>query len=211
MKPRLILSIAAVVFLAGCSLTSAPTPTIQPTLASTETILVLPSPTVSPIPPTPTNTLALPTVAVPTVTNTVVVSTPGSQMVQIYLIAIGDNGVGGPMIGCGDSAIAVQVQIEPTQAVLRAALTKLLSIKDQFYGQSGLYNSLYQSNLQLADVAIANGKATVMLTGTLQLGGECDSPRVEEQLERTVLQFSTVTSADIFLNGVPLAEALSLK
>jgi hypothetical protein len=45
----------------------------------------------------------------------------------------------------------------------------------------------------------------------MMLGGECDNPRVQAQIENTVLQFSTVTSADIFLNGKTLAEALSLK
>jgi len=43
------------------------------------------------------------------------------------------------------------------------------------------------------------------------LGGECDNPRVEAQLTNTVLQFPSVTSADIFINGKTLAETLSLK
>jgi hypothetical protein len=43
------------------------------------------------------------------------------------------------------------------------------------------------------------------------MGGECDSPRVQAQLEQTVLQFPSVTDVAIFINGKPLAEALSLK
>ncbi|MBE3066905.1 MAG: GerMN domain-containing protein, partial [Chloroflexi bacterium] len=95
--------------------------------------------------------------------------------------------------------------------ILKAALVALLSVKDQYYGQSGLYNALYQSDLQVETVSIDGGKASVFLTGTLLMGGECDAPRVQAQLEQTVLQFSTVTEAAIFINGKHLADVLSLK
>jgi hypothetical protein len=136
---------------------------------------------------------------------------PVPHSVQIFLIAVDDNGKSGLPIGCGDSAVPVQVETPPTQQVLQAALEALLSIKDQFYGQSGLYNALYQSDLQVASVTIVAGKASVYLTGTLLMGGECDSPRVQAQLEQTVLQFPTVTEVAIFINGKPLADVLSLK
>jgi hypothetical protein len=136
---------------------------------------------------------------------------PVPHLVQIFLIAVDDNGKSGLPIGCGDSAVPVQVETPPTQQVLQAALVALLSIKDQYYGQSGLYNALYQSDLQVASVTIVAGKASVYLTGTLLMGGECDSPRVQAQLEQTVLQFPTVTEVAIFINGKPLADVLSLK
>jgi hypothetical protein len=132
-------------------------------------------------------------------------------MVQIFLIAVDDNGQTGIPVGCGDSAVPVQVEIPPTQGVLKAALVVLLSVKDQYYGQSGLYNALYQSDLQVETVRIDSGKASVYLTGTLMMGGECDAPRVQAQLEQTVLQFPTVTEAAIFINGKPLSDVLSLK
>jgi hypothetical protein len=138
-------------------------------------------------------------------------ASPTQSMAQIYLIGIEDNGQTGTPVGCGDSAIPVQVAIQPTQGVLKAALIALLSIKDQYYGQSGLYNALYQSDLQVDSISINNGKASVYLTGSLILGGECDNPRVQAQLEQTVLQFSTVTEAAIYINGKPLADVLSLK
>ena len=217
MKLRLFLAIITIVFLTACGgsfqIGIEHTPSAP---AATQTSIVLPSPTPVIIPATPTITVPTPTVPDPTLpapadTPSDPANTPGPQLVGIYLIGIGDNGQGGTMIGCGDSAIPVQAQIEPTQGVLRAALEKLLSIKDQFYGQSGLYDALYQSNLQVESVTITNGKANVQLTGTMQLAGECDNPRVQAQLEDTVLQFPTVTSADIFINGKTLAEALSLK
>ncbi len=218
MKSRLFLAILAVTFLSACNgmleIGIEHTPG-GPALA-TDTTASNPSQTPLVITATPTNTVAAPTIPAPTIpaptaTRAAPTKTPGPQLVDIYLIAIDDNGQGGIPVGCGDSAIPVKAEIQPTQGVLRAALEKLLSIKDQYYGQSGLYDALYQSDLQVESVMIDNGKATVNLTGTMMLGGECDNPRVQAQLENTVLQFPSVTSADIFINGKTLAEALSLK
>jgi hypothetical protein len=135
----------------------------------------------------------------------------GKQYVQIFLVALDDNGRSGPPIGCGDSLIAVQVEIAPTLGVLRAAMQTLLSQKDRFYGQSGLYNALYQSNLRVESIAIVQGEAQVHLTGTLTLGGECDNPRVESQLVETAGQFSTVKTVSIYINGKALKDVLSLR
>jgi hypothetical protein len=103
------------------------------------------------------------------------------------------------------------VTIPRTQGVLRAALEKLLSAKQQFYGESGYYNALYQSDLQVSSVVIEQGKAIIHLTGSIVLGGTCDAPRVEAQIEQTALQFSTVNEVDVFVNDVPLEEALSTR
>jgi hypothetical protein len=103
------------------------------------------------------------------------------------------------------------VTIPPTQGVLRAALEKLLSAKQQTYGESGLYNALYQSDLQVSAVTIQQGKAIVHLTGTLVLGGACDAPRVEAQIEQTALQFSTVSEVAVFINDTALEDALSTR
>jgi hypothetical protein len=112
-------------------------------------------------------------------------------------------------VGCGDSAIPINVTVPRTQGILRAALEKLLSAKQQFYGESGYYNALYQSNLQIAGVTIAQGKATIRLTGTVRLGGTCDAPRLAAQIEQTALQFSTVSEVEVFINDVPLEDVLS--
>jgi Sporulation and spore germination len=136
-------------------------------------------------------------------------STP--QMVEIYLIALEDNGQSGLQIGCGDSAVAVQVPISATKEVLKAAMQALISLEVQYYGQSGLYNALYQSDLQLEGVNIKDGVAIIELSGSLQMGGECDSPRVEAQINQTALQFATVRDVSVSLNGRPLQDVLSLK
>jgi hypothetical protein len=129
--------------------------------------------------------------------------------VKIYLVAIGDNGKAGKKIGCGDSLIAVTRPITPTTTPLTAALRVLLSDHHRVYGQSGLYNALYQSRLTVNHVTIRNGRATIYLTGRMQLGGVCDDPRVGAQLRSAAFQFPTVHSVAIFVNGIPLKRRLS--
>jgi hypothetical protein len=47
------------------------------------------------------------------------------------------------------------------------------------------------------------------MSGELMLGGTCDVPRVQAQLERTATQFQSVSKVQFFLNGKPLDEILS--
>jgi len=186
-------------------------PTNPPTIAASPTVQVNPTSTIV----IPSATIAIPTTTqvqpVPPTSTAPPPATATDQTVKIVLIELEGNGQSGPLVGCGDSAIPITVTIPRTQGVLRAALEKLLSAKQQFYGESGYYNALYQSELQVASVKIEQGKAIVHLTGTLTLGGACDAPRVEAQIEQTALQFSTVSDVAVFLNDVPLEEALSTK
>jgi hypothetical protein len=206
MKTRIITALLITLFIPACSGTleiglehfpeSSSTMPAVPTLMTAPTVVPThePSPTLQVVTDVP-----LPT------------DVPAVSSVQIFMIGVDDNGQSGKPVGCGDSLIPVLIQIPPTQGVLRAALGTLLALKDQYYGESGLYNSLYQSDLQVESLSIQSGIATVKLTGDLSLGGECDNPRVQAQLEQTVLQFSTVSEAVIYINGRPLAEILSLK
>lgn len=131
---------------------------------------------------------------------------PATTRVNIYMI-----GLGGGSVGCGDQVVPVARDVPRTNAPLTAALNLLLSQKSQYYGESGLYNALYQSNLSVASIT-RNGSAwTINLAGTLRLGGVCDNPRVKAQLEQTALQFSTVKSVRYFVNGVALGTLLSGK
>lgn len=129
------------------------------------------------------------------------------MQVKIFLVSLEDGG----KVGCGDSLVPVTREIPQTQGVLKASLTDLFSIKEQYYGESGLYNALYNSNLSVRDAVINNGIATINLQGQVSLGGVCDNPRLEAQIRSTAEQFSTVKDVKIFLNGRPLADALSEK
>jgi hypothetical protein len=135
----------------------------------------------------------------------------GIAKVKIFLIGIDDNGASGKKVGATDSAIPVLVDIEPTKAPLKAALTKLLSFHEPMYGQSGFYHSLYQSDLEIKSVIIENGEAVIELTGNLRLGGALDNPRVKAQIEETALQFDSVNKVSVFINGKTLDDELSQK
>ena len=183
----------------GFSLTISATQTPQALTATIETL-----PTSTTIPPSPPPPTPIPPTAEP--------ASQGLDRVNIYLVAIGDNGVSGKLIGCGDSLVPVEVRITPTLGVLRAALNELFKLEgQQYYGQSGLYNALYQSDLSIADAAVINGEARIYLTGSFALGGVCDNPRVEEQLKAIALQFNTVDRVSIYINGELLEDVLDLK
>ncbi len=198
----LVFVLIGVLALAACgsrpaSLPATATPAPAAVTASSPTALPAPNATVLPVtatpPPVPNPTQAPQSSPI-----------PSGQTVKIFLIAVGDNGKSGKLIGCGDSAVAVTVPIARTQGVLRAALNSLLSIRQQYYGESGLYNALYQSNLTLDKVTIENRRALIYLSGTMKLGGVCDNPRVEAQFKETALQFSTVSDVAVYVNGEPL-------
>lgn len=126
------------------------------------------------------------------------------ERTNIYLIALEDAGESGEQIGCNDSVIPVEIAIEPTVAPLTAAIEQLLAINQEFYGQSGLYNALYQSDLTLQGIDIDDGEAIINLSGSLVSGGTCDDPRIRAQLEQTALQYTTIDNVTINVNGQPL-------
>jgi hypothetical protein len=130
--------------------------------------------------------------------------------VNVYLIALDDDGRSGKRIGCGDSVVAVERPIAPTAAPLRAALDELLAIDDFFYGEPGLYNALAHFDVAVSRIELENGKATVHLTGEYLLIGTCEDPRFVAQLEETVLQFPTIDAVEIFVNGENLKEIINM-
>jgi hypothetical protein len=180
----------------AASATRTAAPTGAPTLARTNT-------------PAPLATATRPA-ASPTATRAgATAAWAGLDEVLIFLILRDDNGASGPLVGCGDSAVGVRREIAPTRGVLRAALNELLSLRDEFYGESGLYNALYQSNLTLDDVTIVSGTAMIELSGALVSGGVCDDPRIIAQIEYTARQFSTVRAVEITVNGTDIHDVLS--
>jgi hypothetical protein len=176
--------------------------------------ITLQDPTQTPLPPTArplsTNTNIPPTpfpsqAPMPTPT-----TSQGATSVKIFLIAVNDNGASGKKIGCNDSVVPVLIYIDPTLGVLRASLNGLFKMEGQReYGLSGLYNSLYQSHLNIDSLNIVNREAIVKLKGTLSSGGVCDDPRIKAQLEEAALQFKTIDRVSVFINGIPLDQVLS--
>ncbi|MDQ0278134.1 4-amino-4-deoxy-L-arabinose transferase-like glycosyltransferase [Arthrobacter silviterrae] len=135
---------------------------------------------------------------------------PTTASVTLFYIAQGDGGASGPLVGCGDSAVAVtSASISYTDPV-EGALRALLSDHSRQLGQSGLDNALWQSQLSVESVDRSGPAVTAHLTGTLAMGGECDIPRVEQQLLLTAKQ-AAGTPVAITINGKTLKDALSLK
>lgn len=223
MSRRIFLLLCAIIFLSlliACGAPPSPTPTpifVLPTQGIAEIPTDNPPTTVIPSNSTePSPTLAVlvgtPYAATPPA-NVPPAATiaPGKISIKIFLVAIDDNGKSGKKIGCNDSVIAVERLVPETLGVLTAALNELFSIHERNLGGSGLYNSLYQSTLKLDGAAVINGRATIAISGKLVRGGVCDDPRVKSQIEETALQFATVKSVAVTLNGVPLDKALSEK
>lgn len=122
----------------------------------------------------------------------------------LYFVALDNNGNSGKAIGCGDSLVPVAT----TGTTLEETLNALFALKDQNYGQGGLYNALHDSSLTV-DRIITGPAPSVALSGAIALGGTCDTPRFQEQIEATVRQFTGFETAAITLNGESISAALS--
>ena len=131
---------------------------------------------------------------------------------KVAVIALNDDGKNGPKVGCGDSVVYISKTVPDSAEPLHAAFGQLFAlpgeqISDPAY--SDLYNVIYKLQhkssgkpLAFSDVLLAGGTAKIYLTGDMTgLGGICDSPRVQAQIEQTALQFSTVKSVAVYLNG----------
>ena len=130
------------------------------------------------------------------------------RTIKIYLVAAGDGGKRGKKIGCGDSLVPVSRSIKKTAAPLAAAIRELLTAPQHTEGNPGLENFWKGRNLQVRSVAISNRTAIIRLTGEVFVGGVCDEPRIEGQIEETARQFPTVKSVRIFIGNRSLREAI---
>lgn len=128
----------------------------------------------------------------------------------IHLIVLEGKGGSGEAVGCGDHTGTLEVELPTDEPALWGALHALLDAGKRYQG-SGLYNALANSPLKVEKIDRQGSEARVYLTGYLELGGECDSPRVLAQLTRTATQFPDVKTAEFFLDGKPLKDLLSGK
>ncbi len=137
--------------------------------------------------------------------------------IQVYLVAVGDDGKSGKKIGCGDSLVPSTVFIKPDAAPLRAALEALLSIPPEagrkailpgFRKTPNLENFWKGRNLKVRSVAIVNHTATLRLSGEVFVAGVCDEPRITSQIEATARQFPNVKRVKVFIGKQTLAAAI---
>lgn len=224
-RPRLtafsVLGLCALFSLSGCFGPPAPAPTSSSAApAITPTATASPTAAASPSVP-PTTTATAPPSAVPP--SSAPVSPPATQEptspglpeqvapLTIYYVAIDDNGISGPRIGCGDSLVATTTAPVRFTDQVGPSVGTLLANKSRDVGLSGLVNVLYQSNLTYVGGQLDGSTITIYLTGQFMLGGVCDIPRAKAQLEYTAMAAAGATSAQVFVNGRPIDEVLSLK
>ena len=129
---------------------------------------------------------------------------PGATTLDVSVISLDDGGD----VGCNDSLETIErpsYAYDGIEEQITAALDALLTLDGPFIGESGLYNALATSSLEVNTVAVVGDHATVDLSGSLATGGICDEPRMEAQLTQSVLaQGGGVTQVTITLNGAPL-------
>ncbi len=121
------------------------------------------------------------------------------QTVKIYLI---DPSVSFD-VARGTGLVPIEVQITPTKRVLRAAIETLLSLPKNKRAD-GLINALADSQLRVDNVTLVAGKATIALSGRLNIAGVGGEAYATAQLQATARQFPTVKQVTILINGCPL-------
>lgn len=133
----------------------------------------------------------------------------GTQSVTAYYVLLDDGGGSGVRFGCNDSLVGVRRSNAESAEPLPAAIGALLDGSDPPIGD--VYNSLSGSTLDFLSGSFDGTTVTVYLAGTVRPGGVCDIPRIEAQLTQTAVAAVGAIRAEIYVNGVGLTEALSLK
>lgn len=126
----------------------------------------------------------------------------------VYFVSLDDGGSTGVRFGCNDSLVPVFHSTAGTEDPLRTALGILLGGGDP---PDGLYNSLDDSSLEYVSAYFDGTTVVVNLTGTIRPGGTCEFPRLEAQLTHTAVSAVGASRAEIYVDGRPLADILSLK
>ncbi|MBI4836299.1 MAG: GerMN domain-containing protein [Candidatus Abawacabacteria bacterium] len=174
--------LALVVLLSSCSIAPMMSPTATP-IASCDTAT----------PGTPIMAGCKPMVSpAPTITPV--------TTVQIALVDASGTATGPSSFGCGDSIVMVNRTVSTTTP-LKTAIEELLSVNTYNYGMSGLITALATNSLTVSNVTMIGTMAKVELSGSLTFGGTCDVPRVKEQMDKTIKQFPSVSTYEIWLNG----------
>jgi hypothetical protein len=144
-----------------------------------------------------------------------------TSKVQVYVIALhepvqattpgdpADPGCGGNAGSVG-SVVPLDVDLPAPAPALEGALSALLTLQ-QGAAARDLYNALAHSPLKVERIDRTGPEVRVYLSGYIELGNDCDGPRIVAQLTRTALQFHDLQHAQFFLDGKPLQSVLSGK
>lgn len=108
---------------------------------------------------------------------------------------------------CAEPLTGLEISIEPTIAPLTAAIESMLSTPD--YEVEGIYNAFSLSNLTLEGIDINDREAEIALSGELVTLGQCDSQWMPAQIRQTALQYDTIDSVVITVNGEPIEDVIA--
>lgn len=108
----------------------------------------------------------------------------------------------GKQRGC-DIVVLAERTVPATTAPLTAALKALFATKADEGGGLSSFMPKTAATLTFDRATVASGVASIYLEGSLTgLAGVCDDPRAKIQIEETALQFPTVQTVKLYLNGV---------
>lgn len=133
---------------------------------------------------------------------------PNTRKVTVFLVKLDDNGKSGRRIGCGDSLVPVSRVVPANRPPLLAAISALLAVPQKLPGNPKLQNFWRGRRLKIQSVATSGRTATIRLAGDLVVSGVCDQPRIEEQIYATARRAAAIRDVDVYLNDVPLREAI---
>lgn len=129
-----------------------------------------------------------------------------TSKVQVYVISPKGQG---SAAGCG-AAVPLEVDLPAPVPALEGALAALLALQEKAEAK-GLNNALAHSPLKIDRIDRMGPEVRVYLSGYVEIGGDCDGPRILSQLTETALQFHDIQHAQFFLDGKPLSGVLSGK
>lgn len=200
-EPALVPTIE--VFTPGIA-TAVPTvPTATPVPNTAQVITIIPAPTNALLTPPFSGALA----PIPTPVGFNQFGTLFNQ-VNVYMVIPGDNGQRGPVFGCNDSLVAVQIAVPETVAPLTAGIDALLENPASTYGLADVVNPMADTDLEIVNIFILNGEAIINLTGSVTSGGTCEDTRLIAQMTATALQYNTVDRLSVYVDGVSLNNLL---
>jgi len=110
----------------------------------------------------------------------------------------------GEVNDCGDEIVWITTTVAPTRAILTATLDKMFNPDRELGFTPNEYGNVaaMQEDLSVSEVKIDRGVAKVYLIGEVtDLDDDCDSSRLLLQITTAAMQFDTVDSVEVYLEG----------
>lgn len=106
----------------------------------------------------------------------------------------------GKITSCGEELAWTTVEVAPTAMPLNATLQSMFNRPNDLGFTPGNFMAS-QTNLNFEEAVIESGVAKIKLNGSVITENDCDSNRLSIQIREAALQFDTVNSVEISLNG----------